>query len=188
MKKILALVLVFLMSFSLVACGGEKVSDIEVNGEKVSVTDFLIENLGKHMSTEEFAAREAKFEEMFGAPEKPFTVTRAIELEVDGLGESNMSIHYLLVKADWQYAINEEFSDNNILLVVNYDTGEVYDTFMAEESWLEDTESLDYWNYCMLNGPLCGSGYDGGVIVIDTETRTELSEKDIEKINEALHK
>ena len=51
----------------------------------------------------------------------------------------------------------------------------------------------------MLNGPLVGAGYDGGPIlaysvddngniVKETETRVELSEKEIAKINEALHK
>ena len=97
-------------------------------------------------------------------------------------------IHYLLVKADWQYATDDDFSDNNILIVVNYDTGEVLDQFMAEESWLEDSESTDYWNYMMLNGPLVGSGYDGGAIVTDSETRTELPESEIAKINEAIQK
>ena len=83
---------------------------------------------------------------------------------------------------------DDDFSDNNILIVVNYDTGEVLDQFMAEESWLEDSESTDYWNYIMLNGPLVGSGYDGGAIVTDSETRTELPESEIARINEAIQK
>lgn len=40
----------------------------------------------------------------------------------------------------------------------------------------------------MLNGPLVGSGYDGGAIVTDSETRTELPESEIAKINEAIQK
>ena len=39
-----------------------------------------------------------------------------------------------------------------------------------------------------LRGTLVGEGYDGGTIFVDSETRTELSEKDIAKINEALQK
>ena len=188
MKKLFALLLAVIMCVSLAACGGEKVSDVEVNGESVSITDFLIEHLKEYTSTEEFANREKQFADNFGAPETPFTVTRAIELKVDGLGESNMSIHYLLVKADWWYVTDDGNGNDNILIIVNYDTGEVLDQFMSDESWLEDTESIDYWNYMMLNGALVGSGYDGGVIVIDSETRTELSEKDIAKINEAIQK
>ena len=188
MKKIFALLLAVVMCFSLAACGGEKVSDVEVNGESVSITDFLIEHLKEYTNTEDFANREEQYTANFGAAETPFTVTRAIELKVDGLGESNMSIHYLLVKADWWYVMDDGNANDNILIIVNYDTGEVIDQLMADESWLEDTESMDYWNYVMLNGALVGSGYDGGVIVIDSETRTELSEKDIAKINEAIQK
>ncbi len=192
MKKLIALLLAAVLCLSLAACGSKKdesaVENIEINGEKVSITDFLIERLKEYTSTEEFADREKRFADTFGAPDKPFTVTRAIELKADGLGESNLSIHYLLVKADWQYATDDDFSDNNILIVVNYDTGEVLDQFMAEESWLEDSESTDYWNYMMLNGPLVGSGYDGGAIVTDSETRTELPESEIARINEAIQK
>ena len=192
MKKLIALLLAAIMCLSLAACGSKKdesaVENIEINGEEVSVIDFLIEHLKEYTSTGEFADREKRFADTFGAPDKPFTVTRAIELKVDGLGESNMSIHYLLVKADWQYATDDDFSDDNILIVVNYDTGEVLDQFMGDESWLEDTESVDYWNYTMLHSALHGSGYDGGVIVTDSETRTELSESEIARINEAIQK
>ena len=160
MKKWIALLLAAVLCLSLAACGSKKgesaVENIEINGKKVSITDFLIERLKEYTSTEEFADREKRFADTFGAPDKPFTVTRAIELKADGLGKSNLSIHYLLVKADWQYATDDDFSDNNILIVVNYDTGEVLDQFMAEESWLEDSESTDYWNYIMLNGSLVG--------------------------------
>ena len=192
MKKLIALLLAAVLCLSLAACGSKKdesaVENIEINGEEVSITDFLIERLKEYTSTEEFADREKRFADTFGAPDKPFTVTRAIELKADGLEKSNLSIHYLLVKADWQYATDDDFSDNNILIVVNYDTGEVLDQFMAEESWLEDSESTDYWNYIMLNGSLVGSGYDGGAIVTDSETRTELPESEIAKINEAIQK
>ena len=166
----------------------EKVEDIEINGENVPITDFLIARLKEYTSTEEFAAREKRYADTFGTPDKPFTVTRAIELKADGLGQSDMSIHYLLVKADWRYTIDDGNSDTNILIIVNYDTGEVLDQYMADESWLEDTQSVDYWNYIMLNCSLHGSGYDGGAIVTDSETRTELSGSEIAKINEAIRK
>ena len=187
MKRMIALFLAAVLCLSLAACG-DKVEDIQVNGEQVSATDFLITYLKEYISTEEFADREKQFAEEFGTPETPFTVTRVIELKADGLGESDMSIHYLLVKADWRYCTDDGISDDNILIIVNYDTGEVLDQFMADESWLEDTESLDYWNYTMLNGALVGRGYSGGVIVTDSETRAELSKKDIAKINEAIQK
>ena len=166
----------------------DKVEDIEINGESVPITDFLIARLKEYTSTEEFSAREKRFADISSAPIKPFTVTRAIELKADRLGQSNMSIHYLLVKADWWYTTADDFTDSNILIIVNYDTGEVLDQFMADESWLENPESIDYWNYIMLTGALRGSGYDGGAIVTDSETRTELPKSEIAKINEAIQK
>ena len=190
------LLLIANLTVSSIICvrlGGEtqaedKVEDIEINGESVSITDFLIEHLKEYTSTEEFAAWEKRFADTFGAPDKPFTVTRAIELKADRLGQSDMSIHYLLVKADWRYAIDDDNNDDNILIIVNYDTGEVLDQFMAEESWLDDPESMDYWNYILLTSALHGSGYDGGAIVTDSETRTELSGSEIAKINDAIQK
>lgn len=166
----------------------DKVEDIEINGESVPITDFLIAHLKEYTSTEEFADREKRFAAVSDAPKKPFTVTRAIELKADRLGQSDMSIHYLLVKADWWHTTADGLTDGNILIIVNYDTGEVLDEYMADESWLEDAESIDYWNYIMLTGALRGSGYDGGAIVTDSETRTELSASEIAKINQAIQK
>ena len=40
----------------------------------------------------------------------------------------------------------------------------------------------------MLHGALQGSGYDGGVRVTDSETRTELPKSEIAKINKAIQK
>ena len=49
MKKLIAMLLAAVMCLSLAACGGKKdesaVENIEINGEKVSITDFLIERL-----------------------------------------------------------------------------------------------------------------------------------------------
>ena len=132
MKKLFALLLAAVMCFSFVACGKEKVSDIKINGSTVSVTDFLVEHLREYTNTEEFAAREKQFADIFGEPETPFTVTRVLELKVDGLGESKMSIHYLLVKADWRFCTDDGDGNDNILIVVNYDTGEVLDPIMAD--------------------------------------------------------
>lgn len=188
MKKIICILLAAVLCFGLAACG-DKVEDIQIDGQSVSMKDFLIERLGAYIASEEFAAREDAFVKMFDASQaKAFTVARAIELKASALGESKLSIHYLLVKADWTWADGDGMVDDNILIIVNYDTGEVLDQTMADDSWLNNTESIDYWNYIMLNGALLGSGYDGGTIVVDSETRTELSADDIAAINDALNK
>jgi len=174
------------MCLSLVACGNKEVSDIEIDGEKVSVTDFLIKHLSEYMNTEEFADREEQYAAQFGDPDKPFAVTKVVELEVT---DNDNSIHYLLVKADWWHIMAEDMIADSIIIVVNYDTGEVNDHFDTDENWFELPEgSTEYYTQLMLNGPFCGSDYDGGVLLNDDEKRTQLSKEDIAIINEALSK
>ena len=195
MKKIFALVLVLVMSLSLVACGGKeeskeenKVEDIEVNGETVSVADFLVENLGEYMNSEGYLERQKIFEDGFGTDAKELTVTRVIEISAHDLGEKQISVHFLAVKADCDCGKGADDYYTNILLVVDYETGEVYDEFLIDASWADMNGTKEQQIFYMLNGALVGEGYDGGTVIVDTETRTELSEEDIAKINEALHK
>ena len=190
MKKILAVVLALVMCMSFAACGGDEISDIQVNGNSVSVTDFLIEHLSEYINTEEFAAREAKFIEVFdGAQPRPFAVNKVIELKADGLEAEQVSVHYLIVIADCDYALDESSGSDRLVLVVDFATGEVCDPFMVEESWInEPSNSNNYWYFLFHNGPVCSADYNGGTILIDSETRTELSEEEIAKINEAIHK
>ena len=43
MKKWIALLLAAILCLSLVACGGKKESDIEINGETVSITELNLQ-------------------------------------------------------------------------------------------------------------------------------------------------
>ena len=74
------------------------------------------------------------------------------------------------------------------LLIADYNSGKIYDKFMADESWQNDDGSMEQQIWYMLHGALMGSGYEGGTIIVDSETRTELSESDIAEINQALNK
>lgn len=193
MKKLIALLLAAVMSLSLAACGNKtaednKVEDIEVNGETVSITDFLVENLSEYMNSEGYLERQKIFEDGIGTDAKELTVTRVIEVSADDLGEERISVHFLAVKADcdWGKGVNDYYT--NILLVVDYETGEVYDEFTVDASWVDMNGTKEQQIFYMLNGPLVGDGYDGGTVIVDSETRTELSQEDIAAINEALHK
>ncbi len=185
MKKLIALLLAAVLCLSLAACGS-KPSDIVVDGKEISVTDFLVEHLSEYIQREDYLAREALFEELSGNEALPFTVTRVIEVSADDLGGNHMSVHFLAVKADcnWAGTENEIYSDT--LLIVDYNTGNVYDKFDVDESWAEKNDSMEQQIYYMLNGILWGGGYEGGTIIVDRETRTELGEKEITKINAAL--
>lgn len=186
MKKWIALFLTAVMVLSLCACGGKNdVAPIVVDGKESSVKDFLIEHLSVYIQSDAYLEREKNFEDIFGSEAQDFTVTRVIEISADGLGTNNLSVHFLAVKADCDFAVDGNGYDN-ILLVADYNSGKIYDEFMAADSWQNDDGSMEQQIWYMLHGCLVGSGYESGPIIIDSETRTELPESDIAQINQAL--
>ena len=187
MKKIFAILLTIITCLSLTACGGE-VKDIEVNGENVQVTAFLIEKLNEYMSSEEYLNRQKIFEDVTFKDAKELTVTKVIEVSADNLGENQISVHFLAVKADCDWAKGENEIFTNILLIVDYETGKVYDEFTIDASWADMNGTKEQEIFYMLNGPLVGDGYNGGTIIVPSEKRTNLSKKDISTINDALGK
>lgn len=192
MKRLSALLLALLMALSLCACGGKNdanapsAAPIVVDGKETSVKEFLIDHLSEYIQSDAYLQREKDFEGIFGDA-RDFAVTRVIEISADNLGENSLSVHFLAVKADCDFAVDGGSYDN-ILLIVDYTDGNVYDEFMVDDSWQNKNGSMEQQIWYMLHSALVGSGYDGGTIIVDSETRTELSESDIAEINEALRK
>ena len=190
MKKVMALLLAVMMTLSLVACGGNKTGDVEnimVDGQEVAMIDFLVEHLKEYRNSEEITSREQEFMAISGEAEpRGLTVTRVIEVKADNLGQDSISVHFLAVKADCGLAV-ENGAKTDILIVVDYDTGDVYSEFDADESVLQSNDTKAHEVFYMLNGPLCGVGYESGVIIVDSETRIELSKNDVAAINAALN-
>ena len=192
MKRLSALLLALVMALSLCACGGKNdanapsAAPIVVDGKETSVKEFLIDHLSEYIQSDAYLQREKDFEGIFGDA-RDFAVTRVIEISADNLGENSLSVHFLAVKADCDFAVDGGSYDN-ILLIVDYTDGNVYDEFMVDDSWQNKNGSMEQQIWYMLHGALVGSGYDGGTIIVDSETRTELSESDIAEINEALRK
>ena len=192
MKRLSALLLALLMALSLCACGGKNdanapsAAPIVVDGKETSVKEFLIDHLSEYIQSDAYLQRKKDFEGIFGDA-RDFAVTRVIEISADNLGENSLSVHFLAVKADCDFAVDGGSYDN-ILLIVDYTDGNVYDEFMVDDSWQNKNGSMEQQIWYMLHSALVGSGYDGGTIIVDSETRTELSESDIAEINEALRK
>ena len=188
MKKLIALLLAAVLCLSLAACGvkNDAPTDIVVDGKETSVKDFLIEHLSEYIQSDAYLKREKDFEDIFGEA-RDFNVTRVIEISADGLGENSISVHFLAVKADCDWAVDGN-GYGDILLVADYNSGTIYDEFMVDDSWQNDNGSMEQHIWYMLHGALMGSGYEGGTIIVDSETRTELSESDIAEINQALNK
>jgi len=197
MKIIIALMLAIVMAFSLFAgCGKEKTPDepkdevenITVDGQEVSVKDFLIENLGKYIESDSYKKIQENFKNYLLKDPQPLQVTRVIELELAGKVTNSIDIHFLAVKADFSWGTDDgDFFADNGVLIVDYDTGIVYDMSMVDESWFEPQGTKESWIYVLFNCSLVGADYDGGVLITDAETRTELSAEDIADINSALY-
>ena len=197
MKIIIALMLAIVMAFSLFAgCGKEKTPDepkdevenIVVDGQEVSVKDFLIENLSKYIESDSYKHIQENFKNYLGKEPQPLQVTNVIELELAGKVTNSIDIHFLAVKADFSWGTDDgDFFADNGVLIVDYDTGIVYDMSMVDESWFEPQGTKESWIYVLFNCSLVGADYDGGVLITDAETRTELSAEDIADINSALY-
>ena len=186
MKKVLILLLAVMMCFSVVSCGGE-LENLVVGGETVAALEFLSAHLREYVNSDAFLAREKIFEESFDCEARAFSVTRVIEVVAEDIGENQLSVHFLAVKADCDWG--KEIGDcyNSILLVVDYETGEVYDEFTLDPSWFAMDGTKEQQIAYMLNGALVGDGYKGGTVLVKSEERTELSKKDIAALNEAIH-
>lgn len=202
MKKLFIIFLSLVMVLSFCSCGAKKtpsgvivpeddgiVDNIIIDGEEVSAVDFVIESVNKYIASEQYKETNGFFVENFGEA-TPLTVTRVIDLKAYGLSQCKMNVHYLLIKTECNWAAEENgdiFSSDNLLLVADYDTGEVWSEFDKDEAWLEDGEKKEYWTYAMLNGPLVGSGYDGGAIIGEnSETRAEFTAEDLAAVNAGI--
>ncbi len=200
MKKLIALLLAAVMCLSLAACGeknnapadsavdGGKNSapaNLVVDGKEISVTDFLIEHLNEYIQNEGYLERKANFEAIFGNEENNFSVTRVIEVSADNIGPDKLSFHFLEIKADCLYMSDSSTVMKTILLVVDYNSGKLYDEFTVDNNW-QNKGGVEQQTFELLHGGLALDDYDGGPLINDSETRTELAESEIAKINEAI--
>ena len=93
----------------------------------------------------------------------------------------------LLFKSTSVLRRGDIFIGNSILLVADYETGEVWSEFDKNEEWLLDGEKKEYWTYVMLNCPLTGNGYEGGAIISDNvETRAEFTSEELSAVNAGI--
>ena len=209
MKRILVLILAVLMCFSLTGCA-KKYGDIKVSrkaekaaltdryenevdplvidNEEVPVTDFLIEHLGEYLKREDHLARVQEYTNLGGGEPKEFEVTRVIESYVEGLGSPEYTAHFIGVQADCSWGADGVRYDR-MVLAVSYVTGEVLSQFDYDKSRYENAKGWENCWYNMLFGPLCSMDYNGEALINSrTETTTELSQEEIDIINEALCK
>lgn len=197
MKKLFVLFLSLVIVLSFCSCGVKKtpsgvivpkddgiVDNIVVGGEEISATEFVAESCSKFLRSEKYLSAHAKFTENYEA--EPFEVTRVLDLKAYGLGPDKLNVHYMLIKATCCWA-DENGINNEITLVADYDTGEVWSSFDCDESWQENGESKEYWTWVMLNSCFVSSDYVNDAIIGDNlETRAEFTEEDLAAVNAGI--
>lgn len=194
MRKTLALVLTLVLALSLCACGQKTAAEPEatpapvvMDGNEISIKDYLIEQLSAYIHSDEYLKREEAFEETFQKEAQPFAVTYAFELKMDGYGNENLSLDFFMIKANCNYFVDGCGFDE-ISLLVDYDTGMVYDSVSVDESWMEKGNKEEAIYVAVAGGCFVDSRYNGEPIFVESETHIPLSESDIVQINEALSK
>ena len=197
MKKFFTVFLSLVIVLSFCSCGAKKtpsgaivpeddgiVDNIMIDGEEVSATEFVAESCNKFLKSEKYLEAHRKFTENYEA--EPFAVTRVLDLKAYGLGPNMLNIHYMLIKANCFWA-DENGINNEITLVADYDTGEVWSSFDCDESWQEDGEAKEYWTWVMLNSCFTSSDYvNDAIIGDDLETRAEFTAEDIAAVNAGI--
>lgn len=191
MKKCIAIFLLsLLLAASFTACNkkssvSEPFSNIVDNGEEITVSDFLIKHLNEYIQSEGYLERKANYEEIYGNEENDFSVARVIDISAN-IPPTKLPIHLLAVKANCWWVVEAGVVYDSTLLVVDYDSGKIYDKFTVDDSWQNKNDSVEQQIWLLLNGILNSETYDGGTILQPSEIRTELPESEIEKINQAL--
>ena len=165
-----------------------EVDPVVVDGEEVPIKDYLVEHLKAYIQTEEFKAREQAYLDYGGTNPMPFTVTHVIEVQVDGLGATQFSVHLIAVRADMTWGEDGVRYDNNIF-VIDYVSGKMYSQFdEIAKVWPTNQESIESQLYFVLNSGLRSMDYvPGDVILTSQETQNVLSADEIAEINAALH-
>ena len=200
MKRWIALVLILTVCATCCGCMSKakkealtnrcenEVDPVVVDGEEVLIKDYLVEHLKPYIQSEEFKAREQAYLDYGGANPVPFTVTHVIEVQVDGLGATNFSVHCIAVRADMPWGEDGVKYENNVF-VIDYVSGKMYSQFdEIAKVRPTDQESIEYELHVVLNSGLKSMDYvEGDMILSQRETQNVLSAEEIAEINAALH-
>lgn len=171
---------------SATAASSDAPANIVVDGKEISVKDFLIEYLNVYIQSDAYLARKAAFEENSGRKAPPFAVTCAFELKTN-IGIENMPVHFFMVKAKCGSFV-DGIAYDSVTMVIDYDTGTVYDQYSVDESWMEKSEKEQAIYIAAAGGCFVGPFYNGEPIFADSEIHIPLSDSDIAEVNQALNK
>ena len=197
MKKILALLLVSIMALSLVACGGNN-ANAETNDNQTSQTEtsnesnlteqqqMVVDATNQVLASDSFKEIVSAYEEASQSEAKEPKVVQAIDYQLDDFNGYKVDVMLIKLQADVMYD-NAIYKDFQIL--VDKERGEVYDKVSLNVAeWSnsfdgtckseEDVKPMLLMCYSFLE--------QNGLLWTDSETLVELTEADLEVINNNL--
>lgn len=197
MKKILALLLVSIMALSLVACGGNN-ANAETNDNQTSQTEtsnesnlteqqqMVVDATNQVLASDSFKEIVSAYEEASQSEAKEPKVVQAIDYQLDDFNGYKVDVMLIKLQADVMYD-NAIYKDFQIL--VDKESGEVYDKVSLNVAeWSnsfdgtckseEDVKPMLLMCYSFLE--------QNGLLWTDSETLVELTEADLEVINNNL--
>lgn len=197
MKKILALLLVSIMALSLVACGGNN-ANAETNDNQTSQAEtsnesnlteqqqMVVDATNQVLASDSFKEIVSAYEEASQSEAKEPKVVQAIDYQLDDFNGYKVDVMLIKLQADVMYD-NAIYKDFQIL--VDKESGEVYDKVSLNVAeWSnsfdgtckseEDVKPMLLMCYSFLE--------QNGLLWTDSETLVELTEADLEVINNNL--
>lgn len=165
-----------------------EVDPVVVDGEEVPIKDYLIEHLKTYIQTEEFKTREQAYIDYGGENPVEFTVTNVIEIQLDDIGETRFSVHFIAIRADTTWGEDGVKYENNIF-VIDYVSGKMYSQFdEIAKARPKNQESIEWEIHVALNSGLRSMDFvEDDAILSQRETQNVLSADEIAEINAALH-
>ena len=198
MKKILALLLVSIMALSLVACGGkEEAPPTEGTNatEETKLTEeqqFVIDTVNAKLSTKEVVNWLSLCKDFTGEEAPAPTVTNVTHYQIPDFEGAEMDCYFVTVTSKFAHWVNEEAQqgalDENLYLFIDSNTQNVVDYITTDAGNANHDTSTEegrttylLWIY----GEVMSGNYEGDYLN-GSETVTELTEADLEVINNNL--
>ena len=201
MKKIISILLASVMTFSLVACGGNETvpeTVIETADEKLTLDEgqkqLIINSINAKFESEEFVEWSELYTEFTGNTPKTPKVTHITHYTIDDFEGAKMNCYMVNIAADVAYWVNKDAEqgavEESFRLFIDCSTQTTYDNITTNAGNVETDTSTDegratylLWIYGeSINNQRTEEHY-----LNETETVSVIFEEDVEAINNTMN-
>ena len=190
MKKLVALLLVAVMCFALVACGSKKPvqSEIENFSEKTNV-ELTVEAVNALLASKEYAQKTAKYEDTFQQKVRTPKVTYVMEYHLDSF--DGFALNLLLINLEIDYAVDDGAMDRTTL-VVDLENGKWCDEVRSDFAKWQNSfdgvcKSVEDCYFIFLQNTFVEAGNSGSVFLNENESYSVFSDEELATVNAGLN-